>query len=128
MKTLEQIRDELADYYTDEELAGAEIDEEHVHTAFKSGFDACAKSLREMSPEFESKQKTFFSSPWYKNAIEMLSVGVCTSFVVPINSHINQLIDEIDQCKMQIAALKAEVGKALAKADEMRKNGSENNQ
>lgn len=42
---VEKYAEGRADFYTDEELVGASIDEEHVHTAFKNGFTTALELL-----------------------------------------------------------------------------------
>lgn len=56
MSLPESLRAEAAaDYYTDEELEGAAIDEEHVHTAFLAGVSWLYSHLANSAPEFDEK-------------------------------------------------------------------------
>lgn len=59
-----------ADFYTDDELCGASIDEEHVHTAFCKGWDACLSHLEQQKrAELAEEDVRFYRNEW-ENACE----------------------------------------------------------
>ncbi len=61
-KTLSEIRDESADHYTDVELCGRSIDEEHVHTSFLKGFDAAVLEMKKRAEGLVTSHKAIAES------------------------------------------------------------------
>ncbi len=102
MRSLNEIRDELAEKRSMRQCSTGHDDLNRViswylRIGFEEGFDACAKALLEMSPEFDEDAAK-------NGAKEELISYHSETFIVAARWM-------FDQCKMQIAALKDELEK-----------------
>ncbi len=109
MKSLSDIRDELAEDCKAAKSFTQDNPSFHVSTvyaAYREGFDACAKALREMSPEFDEREAAYYGA---ENTGKIIAEDGFAKGKSATTIFIQGARWRYEKDKAMIAALKAEI-------------------